>query len=90
MVGNTLTVNVSRSECFSGRTVFELGTDVQHRFRKIRLENGTVLELEPVHYKYINPFESHPRKYAVMGEYDLSGTQIVLLDDEGKARQRHK
>lgn len=79
MAGITFSARVSKSECFSGITVFELSQKAEHRFQNVKFANGNILRLEPVHYKYVNPFAEHPQKYAVLGEHRIQGTTVTLF-----------
>lgn len=79
MAGNTLETTVTVSEMFFGRTVFEISDETETNFSKVSLGSDQILPLQPVHYKYIDPTAKHPRKFAVLGEYQLTGKKIFLF-----------
>ena len=79
MAENTLETIVTTSEVIAGRTIFEIADETERSFGKVFIGQNTVLPLQPVHYKYIDPAEKHPRRFAVIGEYPLAGKTISLI-----------
>lgn len=78
MAGKSLITTVTLCETIVGRTVFQIAEETDSAFSKVIIDQNTVLQLQPVHYKYIDPTVKHPRKFAIIGEYDLTGKQVTL------------
>lgn len=79
MADKSLITTVTLCETVVGRTVFQITEETDSAFSKVIIDQNTILPLQPVHYKFIDPISKHPRSFAVIGEYDLTGKQITLV-----------
>lgn len=78
MAGKSLITTVTACETIAGRTVFQISEVTESAFSKVIINQNTILQLQPVHYKYTDSTMKHPRQFAVIGEYDLTGKQVTL------------